>query len=108
MFTTDLKALATAAAIAAIAAPASLAQTSDLRSPDAQDAAAGRIVATGPPTWPASPQPVTTPRVVVSASSSGLDWGSAGVGAAAVLGTFAIAAAGVLGLRRRRIARPAR
>jgi hypothetical protein len=108
MVTTHLKALATGAAIAAIAAPVSLAQTSDLRSPDARDAAAGRIVAGGPPTWPATPQPITAPRVVVSAPSSGLDWGSAGVGAAAVLGTFAIAAAGVVGLRRRRVARPAR
>jgi hypothetical protein len=105
--TTHLKALATGAAIAAIAAPVSLAQTSDLRSPDARDAAAGRIVAAGPPTWPAAPQPISAPRVVVSAPSSGLDWGSAGVGAAAVLGTFAIAAAGVVGLRRRRVARPA-
>jgi hypothetical protein len=85
------------------------AQARDLRSPDARDAAAGRqIVATGPPTWPAAPQPISAPRVVVSAPSSGLDWGSAGIGAAAVLTTFAIAAAGVLGLRRHRIARPAR
>jgi hypothetical protein len=107
--TTHLKALATAATIAAIAAPASLAQTSDLRSPDARDAADGHaIVAIGPPTWPAAPEPITAPRVVVSAPSSGLDWGSAGVGAAAVLGTFAIAGAGLVGLRRRRVARPAR
>jgi hypothetical protein len=108
MVTTQLKALATGAAIAAIAAPVSLAQTSDLRSPDARDAAAGRIVAAGPPSWPAAPQPITAPRVVVSAPSSGLDWGSAGVGAAAVLGTFAIAGAGAVGLRRHRVARPAR
>jgi hypothetical protein len=101
--------LATALILAVTAAPAALAQPLDLRSPDARDAAAGRqIVATGPPTWPVTPQPISSPRVVASAPSSGLDWGSAGVGAAAVLGTFAIGAAGVLGLRRRRIARPAR
>jgi hypothetical protein len=100
--------LATALLLAVSAGPA-FAQPLDLRSPDARDAAAGRqIVATGPPTWPATPQPINSPRVVASAPSSGLDWGSAGIGAAAVLGTFAIAAAGVLGLRRRRIARPAR
>jgi hypothetical protein len=112
--------LATALTLVATAAPAqpldpqsttasSTQSVSDLRSPDARDAADGRqIVATGPPTWPVTPQPISSPRVVASAPSSGLDWGSAGLGAAAVLGTFAIAAAGVLGLRRRRIARPAR
>jgi hypothetical protein len=101
--------LATALILAVTAAPAALAQPLDLRSPDARDAADGRqIVAIAPPTWPASPQPITTPRVVVSAPSSGLDWGSAGLGAAAVVGAVAIAAAGVVGLRRRRIARPAR
>jgi hypothetical protein len=101
--------LATALIVAVTAAPAALAQPLDLRSPDARDAANGRqIIATGPPTWPASPHPITTPRVVVSAQSSGLDWGSAGVGAAAVIGAVAIASAGILGLRRRRIARPAR
>jgi hypothetical protein len=112
--------LATALTLVATAAPAqpldpqsttasSTQSVSDLRSPDTRDAADGRqIVATGPPTWPVTTQPISSPRVVVSAPSSGLDWGSAGLGAAAVLGTFAIAAAGVLGLRRRRIARPAR
>jgi hypothetical protein len=112
--------LATALTLVATTAPAqpldphgttasSTQSVSDLRSPDARDAAAGRqIVATGPPTWPVTPQPLASPRVVASAPSSGLDWGSAGIGAAAVLGTVAIAAAGVLGMRRRRIARPAR
>jgi hypothetical protein len=100
-------ALATALTLAVTAAPAALAQPLDLRSPDARDAADGRaLVATGPPTWPVSPQRITRARAVVSAPSSGLDWGSAGIGAAAVVGAFAIAAAGILGLRRRRIARP--
>ncbi|HEX6621921.1 MAG TPA: hypothetical protein VF024_19815 [Solirubrobacteraceae bacterium] len=79
----------------------------DLRSPDARDAAAGRQIAVaGPPTWPTSPQPVTPPRVVVSAPDSGLDWPSAGIGAGTVIGALAIALVGTVGLRRRRIARP--
>lgn len=79
----------------------------DLRSPDARDAAAGRQIAVaGPPTWPTSPQPVTRPRVVVSAPDSGLDWPSAGIGAGTVIGAVAIALVGTVGLRRRRIARP--
>jgi hypothetical protein len=53
-----------------------------------------------------NPQPITRPRAVASAPSWDLDWSSAGIGAAAVLAAFAIAAAGVLGLRRRRVARP--
>jgi hypothetical protein len=104
--------LATALILAVTAAPAALAQPTgpyglgDLRSPDTRDVAAGRqIVATGPPTWPVSPQPVSRPRAIVSAPSSGLDWGSAGIGAAVVLGAFAITAAGILGLRRHRISR---
>jgi hypothetical protein len=105
--------LATALILAVTAAPAALAQPTgpyglgDLRSPDTRDAAAGRqIVATGPPTWPANPQPISRPRAIVSTPSSGLDWGSAGIGAAAVLGAFAIAAGGILGVRRHRVARP--
>jgi hypothetical protein len=129
MFHTHRKALgtglATALTLAVTAAPAALAEpinprspdardaaastqrVNDLRSPDARDAAEGRqIVGTSPPTWPVNPQPITRPRAVASAPSWGLDWSSAGIGAAAVLGAFAIAAAGVLGLRRRRVARP--
>jgi hypothetical protein len=79
----------------------------DLRSPDARDAADGRqIVVAGPPMWPVSPQTIPRPRAVASAPRSGVDWGSAGIGAAAVIGAFAIAAAGILGVRRRRVARP--
>jgi hypothetical protein len=129
MFHTHRKALgaglATALTLAATAAPAALAQpidprspdarhaaastqrVNDLRSPDTRDAADARqIVGTGPPAWPVNPQPIARPRAVASAPGSGLDWSSAGIGAAAVLGALAIAAAGILGLRRRRIARP--
>jgi hypothetical protein len=117
--------LATALTLAVTATPAAVAQpidprsadardgaastqrVNDLRSPDTRDAADGRqIVGTGPPTWAVNPQPIAAPRAIASAPSSGLDWGSAGIGAAAVLGAFAIAAAGILGVRRRRVARP--
>jgi hypothetical protein len=114
--------LASALTLAATAAPGALAQpinprspdaadrtqpATDLRSPDARDAAAGRQIAVaGPPTWPTSPQPVTRPRLVVSAPDSGLDWPSAGIGAGTVIGAVAIALVGTVGLRRRRIARP--
>src|SRR5512132_1522552 len=53
-----------------------------------------------PPTWPTNPQPIAPPRAVVNAPDSGLDWLSAGIGAAAA-GLFAIALVGIAGLRRR-------
>lgn len=116
--------LASAVALGTTTAPGALAQTidrppdarggaasmhgvNDLRSPDARDAAQGRqTVGTPAPTWPVNPQPIAGPRAVASAPPSGLDWSSAGIGAAAVLGAVGIAAAGIVGLRRRRIARP--
>jgi hypothetical protein len=58
----------------------------------------------GPPTWPTNPQPIAHPSAVVNAPDSGLDWLSAGIGAAAT-GLFAIALVGIPGLRRR-ITRP--
>jgi hypothetical protein len=115
--------LATALALGAIAAPGALAQpldvrpdargaspsvrpAQDLRSPDARDAAEGRtIVVASSPSGLETPHPITRPHAVVDAPTSGLDWGSAGIGAAAVAGAFAIASAGIVGLRRRRIAR---
>jgi hypothetical protein len=56
---------------------------------------------------PPSPQPVHRHVVAVSGSSSGLDWGSAGIGAGAALGASLIALAGATGLRRRRPVQPA-
>jgi hypothetical protein len=117
--------LVTTLALAVSAAPAALAQPIDLRSPDARDAAAairsatdlrnpdarhadagGRIVAAGPPTWPLTPQPLNRPRSAVSAPPpSGLDWSSAGIGAAALLAALALALVGIGGVRRR-LARP--
>jgi hypothetical protein len=111
MFHTHRKALgtglATALILAAMASPAALARPADLRSPDARDSAQpAQVVVAGPPTWPVNQQPVAGPRAVASAPSSGLDWASAGIGAAAGLGACAIALAGI-GVLRRRVARPA-
>ena len=50
-----------------------------------------------PPLKPARPLVLQTVE-----TSSGFDWGSAGIGAAAAIGVFAIALAGTVGLRRRR------
>jgi hypothetical protein len=117
--------LVTTLALAVSAAPAALAQRIDLRSPDARDTAAairvatdlrspdardadpgGQIVAAGPPTWPLHPQPLNRPRSAVSAPPPlGLDWSSAGIGAAALLAALALALVGIGGLRRR-LARP--
>jgi hypothetical protein len=59
-----------------------------------------------PPTWPPNPEPITGSHAIDNAPASGLDWGSAGIGAAAGIGAFAFALALAEGLRRRRIARP--
>jgi hypothetical protein len=115
--------LATALTLGATAAPGALAQPLDLgtshardasasarvvrdmRSPDARETAERRpIVQAGPPTWPLNPQPLTRRHAVVEEPTSGLDWASAGIGVATAAGTFAIAVAGIVGLRRRRIA----
>jgi len=50
---------------------------------------------------PPSPQPVGHHVAAASPSSSGFDWGSAGIGAAVVAGAFLIALGGAAGLRRR-------
>jgi hypothetical protein len=86
-------------------APASERVVQDLRSPDTRDAADGRPIVARPPTWPVHPHPITRTHTDGLAPTSGLDWGSAGIGAAAAAGAFAIAVAGIVGLRRRRFAR---
>jgi hypothetical protein len=55
---------------------------------------------------PPNPQPVNGHVASTSASSSGFDWGSAGIGAAAVIGAFLIALGGAAELRRRRQIQP--
>ena len=61
-----------------------------------------------PPTWPANPEPIAGSHAVVNAPAPRLDWGSAGIGAAAGIGACAIALALTAGLRRRRTAPPDR
>jgi hypothetical protein len=51
---------------------------------------------------PPTPQPINRHVPAASASPSGFDWGSAGIGAAVVVGAFLIALGGAAGLRRRR------
>jgi NADPH:quinone reductase-like Zn-dependent oxidoreductase len=60
---------------------------------------------TDPPHKPAQP-PVVQPAAPSDGTSSGLDWGSAAIGAAGGVGAFAIALAGIAGTRRRRLANP--
>jgi hypothetical protein len=55
---------------------------------------------------PPIPQPVSGHVASTSASSSGFDWGSAAIGAAAVVGAFLIALGGAAVLRRRRQIQP--
>jgi hypothetical protein len=110
MFRTPCKTLcsvlATAVVLGATAAPDALAQPIDARTPDTREAAERHpIIASGPPSWPVSPRPISRPHVVVDAPASGLDWDSAGIGAAAAAAAFAMAVAAIVGLRRRRFAR---
>src|SRR3954454_5391622 len=53
-----------------------------------------------------STSPDRGPVVQRTVEASGFDWGSAGIGAAAGVGAFAIVLAGTTGMRRRRPARP--
>jgi hypothetical protein len=63
----------------------------DVRSPDAKDAAANPGL-----------RSYRTPIVVETRSSSGFDWGDAGIGAGGMLGLVAVAAGGTFVVTRRR------
>ena len=66
-----------------------------------------RTQSTAPPTRPPNPEASAASDAVTNApAASSLDWGSAGIGAGASIGAFAIALVLADGLRRRRIARP--
>jgi hypothetical protein len=56
---------------------------------------------------PPNPQPIAEHVPAASASSSDFDWGSAGIGGAAAIGTSVIALGGAVALRRRRQIQPA-
>jgi hypothetical protein len=55
-----------------------------------------------PPTWPVNPQVIPRPHEAAD-SGAGFDWDSAGIGAATVLGAFAMGTASVAVVRRRRV-----
>ena len=57
------------------------------------------------PTWPVNPQTIPRPDEAAVEAGTGFDWDSAGIGAATVLGAFAVGTAGVAVVRRRRVAR---
>ncbi len=90
--------LATALSVAALGAPASA---------FAAGGQASEPPVPSPPTWPVDPQVIPPPpEVAVDAGSgSGFDWDSAGIGAATILGAFAMGSAGVAVVRRRRLTR---
>ena len=60
----------------------------------------------GPPTWPTNPHPLSPYESTVRATGDGLDWDSAGLGAAASTAILAFGFAGAAGVRRRRGASP--
>jgi hypothetical protein len=78
----------------------SRADGSGMRSPDATDPVTANVSVA--PAEPTNPQPIGQPTPAVTVRSAGFDWGSAGIGAAAGIGAFAIALAGTAGMRRRR------
>lgn len=91
--------LATALSAVAIAAPASAVAAGGGQAPETP--------VPSPPTWPVDPQVIPPPQDVTpdAVSASGFDWDSAGIGAATVLGAFAMGTAGVAVVRRRRSTR---
>jgi len=90
--------LATMLSAAAIGAPASAVAAGDRPAPETP-------VPQPAPTWPTDPQVIPRADSVLTESDTGLDWDSAGLGAATVLGAFAIGTAGVAVVRRRRVTR---
>jgi hypothetical protein len=99
-------------AFAALAAPAAYAQQ-DLRSPDTRDAAAAAAQRytdlRNPDTRDIADRGGVSPKVTVvevpvasSSAEGGLDWGDAGIGAAAMLGLILLAAAGALAVTHRK------
>lgn len=100
--------LAAALSVAALAGPAT---ASNLPGPPTWPTHPQRITSyayqlPGPPTWPTNPQPITSYHSTVQATNTGLDWDSAGIGAAASAAILAAGAAGLAGVRRRRKTHP--
>ena len=94
----------TTASLAAVLSAAVLgAPSSALASGDGQ--AAEAPVPQPAPTWPVNPQVIPRTHEVAADPSGRFDWDSAGIGAATVLGAFALGTTGVAVVRRRRIGR---
>jgi len=89
-----------ALALSLAVAPAAFAIPADVNTPNVKAQVA---LQNGPPTWPANPQPLSAPKssvVVATTAGDGFDWGSAGIGAAAMAGLVLVALAGVVVVRR--------
>jgi hypothetical protein len=93
--TASLAAVLGAAVLGAPAAALAAGGEQDLQTPVPQVA----------PTWPTDSQVIPRPHDVADDSGATFDWESAGIGAATVLGAFAMGTAGVAVVRRRRIGR---
>jgi hypothetical protein len=69
--------------------------------------ASGTPVPQPAPTWPLDPQVIPRSHEVTADSGGSIDWDSAGIGAATILGAFALGTTGVAVVRRRRVTRVA-
>ena len=85
------------------AVPAAIvAASDDRRSPDAREAGSSALPTVAPPTWPEHPVPITIDEPQPTASApSGFEWFDAAVGAACTLG-FMLLVAGCVALVSRR------
>jgi hypothetical protein len=91
----------TTASLATVLSAAALgARATALAAGDGQ--AAGTPVPQPAPTWPLDPQVIPRSHEVTADSGGSFDWDSAGIGAATILGAFAMGTAVV---RRRRVTR---
>jgi hypothetical protein len=92
---------------AALSAPANDSAKADVYVPPAALSAPADDSAKANVYVPPNPQPIDRHVPAASASSSGFDWGSAGIGAAVVICASLIALGAAAGLRRRRPIQPA-
>ena len=92
--------LAAVLSAAALAAPASALASIPARAIDG--GASDTPVPQPAPTWPTDPQVIPRAQEVTADPGTGFDWESAGIGAATILGAFAMGTAGVATVRRRR------
>jgi len=111
---------ATGLAVVALAVPTAAAQSQDLRSPDARDAAGAaqvqqdlrspdsRDAAEGRGTFSAPDVTVVKLQQPSPAAAGGVDWGDAGIGAGALLALILLGLGSTLAVLHRRHGAPAR